>query len=199
MDWYAGAAPDRPLPQDPRAKIRIGLEHFEVRSPPRIARPAPMATMVRIDPLGGDIYVSNAIANSLSVYGEDFRVLSTLELESPPIDLRFDPGGGAEERGVWLTEIGSLRPTNDATGRIQHRVVRTDGSLAESDYPAIDGLIRPVFSNFADLDADGGTDIVVSEFGWHIGALSWLRNLGGYRMKKQVLLATSNPKQYERM
>jgi len=187
MDWYAAAAPDQPLPQDEHEKIGMGLKQFKASFPPKTDKRAPMATVVKMDPLTGNIYVSNAISNSLTIYDKKFKVLNTIEFESPPIHLRFDPGNGPEQRGLWLTEIGSLRPTNDPTGKLHYMYFRPDASIVEPRQTPIDRLIRPVFSTFADLDNDHQPDIVISEFGWHIGALNWYQNLGGDRMQKHSL------------
>ncbi len=187
MDWYASSAPEQPLPQDRREKIAMGLKHFRAKFPPKTDKPPPMATVVKMDPLTGNIYLGNAMTNELVVYDKHFRVLNTIKMESPPIHLRFDSGKGAAERGLWLTEIGSLRPTNDPTGKLHYRYLRPDASIVKPDYTPIDKLIRPVHSTFADLNNDQQQDVVIAEFGWHIGALNWYQNLGGYRMQKHTL------------
>lgn len=187
MDWYAHAAPDQPLPQDEHEKITLGLKYFKPKFPPKTDKHPAMASLVKIDPLTGNIFLGNAMSNDLVIYDKNFKVLNTIKMESPPVHLHFDPGNDLEERGLWLTGIGSLRPTNDPTGKLDHMYIRPDGSIVEPRYTPIDKLIRPVFSTFADLNNDQKPDIVISEFGWHIGALNWYENLGGYRMQKHAL------------
>jgi hypothetical protein len=189
MDWYASAAPDQPLPQDEHEKISVGLKHFEVKFPPRTDKRPAMTTVVKIDPVTGNIYLGNAMTNNLITYDKHFKLVNTFEMKSPPIHLRFDPGNGPQERGLWLTEIGSLRPTNDPIGKLHYMYVRPDASIVEPHSTPIDALIRPVYSTFADLNDDQQLDIVISEFGWHVGALNWYQNLGGYRMQKHTLKA----------
>ena len=84
MDWYVSAAPDQPLPQDEHAKITVGLKHFEVKFPPRTDKRPAMTTVVKIDPVTGNIYLGNAMTNNLIVYDKHFKVVNTFELKSPP-------------------------------------------------------------------------------------------------------------------
>ena len=187
MDWYVGAAPDHPLPQDPHAKITVGLRHFRVKYPPRTDKRPAMTSVVKFDPVTGNVYVGNAMTNNIFIFDERFKLVNALSLASPPIHLRFDSGNGPQERGLWVTEIGSLRPTNDPTGKLHYVHVRPDATIVEPGSTPIDGLIRPVYSNFADLDGDGKLDVVISEFGWHIGALNWYQNQGDFRVQKHTL------------
>jgi len=191
MDWYVSAAPDQPLPQEPHAKIAVGLKHFRVKYPARADKRPPMASVVKFDPATGNIYLGNAMTNNLVVFDRDFRVVNAIQFASPPIHLRFDPGKGPDERRLWTTEIGSLKPTNDPTGKLHAMYFHPDARIVEPVTTPLDALIRPVYANYADLNGDGLLDITVSEFGWHIGALNWYENLGDFRMRKHTLEAVA--------
>ena len=53
----------------------------------------------------------------------------------------------------------------------------------------MDSLQRPVHATFSDVDGDGEEDVMVSEFGNTTGSLSWFKNLGSGKYKKNVLRA----------
>ena len=53
----------------------------------------------------------------------------------------------------------------------------------------IDSLQRPLQATYADLNGDRREDIVICEFGFRHGALTWFENVGDQRYKKHSLRA----------
>jgi hypothetical protein len=82
--------------------------------------------------------------------------------------------------GVLACNIGAFQPNNALAGSI-------DRSGASAFSPVIRDLMRPVHMAVADLNGDGREDIVVCEFGYIKGELSWWENKGNGSYEKHVL------------
>jgi hypothetical protein len=89
----------------------------------------------------------------------------------------------AERNGRrYLTEIGEMPPTQQVTGKL---------TVLENGRPVLvnRALHRPVHSLVEDLDCDGQTEVVVSEYGNHTGRLTLLQETGSGKFERRTLLA----------
>ena len=172
--FYLELAPDRlPLPE--KKTIAKSLKQFKTVIPPTKMSP-PSTTMVRFNEKG-EIYLGDANTQSLLHLNSDLSLIKAGKVREGAVWLE------EQEDGLWVTVMGSFSPTDEPKGMV---LVLPNAPGTPPIIP-IKNLQRPVHSAYADLDGDGLKDIVVCEFGKWTGALSWFRNLGGYRYEKQVL------------
>jgi hypothetical protein len=103
-----------------------------------------------------------------------------------PLSIRIIPGSvvamQADARGRWACNIGAFQPNNAQAGSI-YRWDPSTSAFTE----VIKGLMRPVHMAVADLNGDGREDMVVCEFGYIKGELSWWENKGNGSYEKHVL------------
>jgi len=177
--FYLSHAPEKPLPQDPRPKIEIGLKLFEAE-PPRFRTPLPTATMVRILPDERRIYVGDQRTQALFVLNSLGVAEGALGIGNPPADLEKRAGR------YCLTCIGSFLPTELYTAQVL-TFERHEAGLTNL-HPLVKDLPRATHLQFADLNEDGKEDFVLCMFGNLTGRYSWFENLGGDRWREHVLI-----------
>jgi hypothetical protein len=181
-DYILPAAPEKALPQAPRAPIQVGLKQFTVFDPKYRPRRG-YATMVKIDAPARQIYVGNALTKTLDVMDAAGKPVSICKVDSTVVDLQQRPDG-------WLaTQIGMVTPDDRPLGRLT-RLSKTAGQFAKvSD--VLTNLVRPTHCAVADLNQDGRDDLVVCSFGNRLGVsgqFAWYRNRGGTNYEENVLL-----------
>jgi hypothetical protein len=82
---------------------------------------------------------------------------------------------------MFVLDIGTLAPTHAKFGQVRKLFATGSSPITKDTIPLIDSLGRPVSFTKADLNQDGKPDLVVCEFGYLTGALSWMENKGnGY-------------------
>lgn len=166
--YYVSSAPDSlvrsPLPKLPDQK------QFNVRiSATRMSPPS--TSMVNIRDAG--LWVSDI--NTRAMYLFDGKTLGLKQAaKTPPALVTIHP----DPNNIYGIAMGSLSPTDNYVGSLL--VLPKDAT--KRPYLAIEGLQRPVHGSFADLNADGLEDVVISEFARWTGGLSWweLTPLGTY-------------------
>lgn len=182
VSYYLQAAPEKPLPQGPRAEINVGLDLFEVEKP-KHKMPVPATTMVKVSERGRKVYIGDAETKSLGIYTFDGKPPTSIQLSNIPVSLTETP------RGIYLTMIGKFLPSEDPKGAFGF-LARTSERLAAPQL-ILTNLPRPTHAEFADLNGDGKTDFVLSEYGNNVGRLCWFENLGNERYAEHVLLPRS--------
>lgn len=163
-DYYTVAAPERPLPQDPRPRIVPDLTLFTVEDP-KYEVTNGYATMVQIDPETRQIYVGNAIKKSLDVLDAQGRLLASTPVDTTVTHLLKRPEG-------WLgTQIGIVPPNDLPLGLVT--LYDRKENRFEKRCDLIGGLLRPVHTAVADLIGDKTDELIVSSFGNTGGRLAW--------------------------
>lgn len=168
--YYLALAPAE-LDPPARAPAASGLPSFAVE-PLRVDLP-PLTTAVRIDPIARVVHVGTAGSVEdprprprFTTIGRDGRVLRSVEVASPPVDIR--PAPRQLGAGLVLTLIGSYEPSDARQGAVV--------LLPGDDGPPralIGALPRPSQTEVADLDGDGRDDLLVCSFGNAAGGLAW--------------------------
>jgi hypothetical protein len=190
--FYLEHAPDSLPPQTLPAEPGIDPERFRagpfVTPSIRLASSA-IITLLYADTADRRIYVGEAATNLLRVFGWDRRLITTLQLPSPPT------GVIAEGRLVLVLESGILEPNDEPRGSLVQYDVGPDGAL-HFNRTIIDSLFRPVFVREFDADGDGRNDFLIAEFGDNRGRLALYRSTGsGY--ERRVLDATPGAIRFE--
>lgn len=177
-NYYFAAAPEKPLPQAPRAAIRMRLDQFTVVNPNY--RPGQrFVTLTQIDPQAREIYVGNAQTKTLDVLDANGKMLSSLTVDSPPVSLTH------RSNGWFCTLIGRVPPHDQRLGKVIQLDKSGNSFAKRSDILA--ELSRPTHTSFGDLNGDGKEELVVSEFGNIMGELAWYENRGDSKSIPHVI------------
>ncbi|TDW95980.1 FG-GAP repeat domain-containing protein [Dinghuibacter silviterrae] len=178
VDYYTAVSPDS-LPGQKRAyPIAEGLSLFEPHLPAeRLYKPATVLT--RMDTARGVFYTSDAINGNTYIGNRALALTDSVHLRGPVTDLAF------QGDSILACDIGILAPNNATVGRVEK--LRTKGNRFSAADTVFGGLRRPVQLAVGDLNGDGRPDIVVCEFGFIKGALSWWDNKGDGRYERHVL------------
>lgn len=137
----------------------------------------PLHTFTTFDSVTRSIYMGNRL-NKMHILNDDFVVIDSLTLESPPsMMLRNDDGT------LTLLLMGIMDPNDQAVGKLV-----TLNPDDQSVVTLIDSLKRPVHLSRADLDRDGKEDYVICAFGNYTGQLLAFRNRGNGTYERRILV-----------
>jgi hypothetical protein len=176
--YYLNESPEQ-LPTVQKKEIAFGLDQFDVKIPDFTIRP-PSSTLVKFSNKN-TIYIGDANSKSLLEFDQDLNLITRGNVNEGAVWL-------AEQQGeIWLTVMGSFSPTDNPSGLLL-AIPQGGGQMARL---IADNLRRPVHTAYGDLNGDGLTDAVVSEFGKWTGRLSLLINRGNYEFEQQVLINQS--------
>ena len=142
-----------------------------------------MTSLVKIGPQAARVYVGDAKADAstLTILNDQFTEENTVVLPSPPVAL------WVEGSDLFVTSMGQMPPTDTPSGRIMKLFLRPGETKYRSSVTLIDSLQRPVDATYADLNQDGIDDVVVCEFGFRTGRLSWHEGTGQNRFEEHIL------------
>ncbi|MBX3732027.1 MAG: VCBS repeat-containing protein [Verrucomicrobiae bacterium] len=162
-DWYFAEAPGT-FPGPPPPRIPLTLSRFDPVFLPY--RPQhQMVSLLRVDSGRRQLLVGNAMTRTLDLLDASGTLLSSLLVESPPVDIHERPDGW------YVPLIWDLAPHTTRRGRLLR--VQRDGDTWIRAESALSGLPRPTSVAFGDLDDDGIADWVVSGFGHVDGLVAW--------------------------
>ena len=173
--YYLSNAPEKPLPQDPKPPIDLGLKHF-VTEPPRLRFNPPSTTMIKIRPQSQRIYVGDDRSQQLTVLdGVTGRPVASTCIGNTPVDLV------ERDEGYFVTGLGSFIPTEHWVAEMLFVEKAADGF--GHTRRILRNLPRTTEARFADFNGDGLEDFVLCMFGNLTGRFSWFEQLpeGGYR------------------
>lgn len=113
--------------------------------------------------------------------GSQLRRMDLLGRRFQTLGLNVKPVAMLERNeGLWVTSIGDFLPTEAKRGKVVF--LKRAGDDYVFPKVVLTNLHRAVDTQIADLNADGREDLIVSQFGWYTGRLSWFeqRADGGY-------------------
>jgi hypothetical protein len=181
INYYAATSPDTLSPEAGRQPFIDSLPDFLVKAP-ALKFQAPSVSSLAIDPgsanplLAVDIY-----KQTLFRFDKHLKLVDTLFSSGAIVAME-------REKDRWLTcNIGIFNPTNEKYGEARYIEINSNGKMKKSSSPLFSQLTRPVHINPADLNNDGRKDYIVCEFGYLVGALSWMENLGDGKFGRHVL------------
>jgi hypothetical protein len=185
-EYYISEAPD---PQQfSRRKDRefSEIEGFEIVKP-SLGKNVLKASLVKIDPENAHVYLGGSMGSlgNLTILNRDLEIIDQIKLPTPPTDVHI-----SQDR-LALTLSGSLKlaPSNNSFGELIY-LQRNPGEEKYSSFSRfLNALNRPVQTIIEDLNDDGREDMLIAEFGYYTGSLTFYENMDGERnlYKKKVL------------
>lgn len=177
-NYILASAPQTALPSKRQRKINPDLQQFTVVNPQY--RPGTRyVTFTQIDSEERQIYVGNAATKTLDVLDQNGAMLSSLSVDSPPVELVKRP------EGWYCTLIGRVPPHNQRLGKLA-LLEKTGAGFAWRSHP-LTNLQRPTHCTVLDMNGDGREDLVMSEYGNILGALTWYEKSGDGEYVPHVL------------
>ncbi|MGV3561217.1 FG-GAP repeat domain-containing protein [Larkinella arboricola] len=166
-DYYVANAPEKPLPQAPKPAISSQLPIFKVRQP---AQPVDnLITLLQYEPRSSRIAVGSR-RGKLFFLDHDLKKVDSIVTFNPPSSLRVRPDGSLD-----VLTMGTMDPNDRMNGELLHLNPATQ---KPERTVLLQKLQRPVEATYADLNGDGREDILVCQFGYYLGQLSWFENTG---------------------
>ena len=98
----------------------------------------------------------------------------------------FDGDGDAD---VLVASMGYVFPNNDRIGTVW--VLENDGRQNFTPHSVLENTERVTDVRAADCNGDGRLDLVLAQFGYDQGAVSWLERTGPWTFRRHVLLQLS--------
>lgn len=176
--YFLENAPEKPLPQDRKATVAKSLKGFRLIKKELPLRVRSKNTFVKFNTAEEVVY-SAELDGHMYTYDLSLKKKDSLGVFSAVSDVYF------QDKGLKILDMGQIDPNDERVGRL----IEMDGRKQQR--VLIDTLRRPVRAAFGDLDQDGKEDMVICNFGFEAGKLSWingktsretvLRNLPGAR------------------
>jgi hypothetical protein len=160
VNYYTTNAPEKPLPQAVKTPVKIGLPFFEVASIPIKGRLC-MISMLKIDTVNHQLYVSRREKSTLEVYDKSLKRRDSIGIQSPISDMILR---GSEK---YVLQMGLMDPNDLAKGSLCR--IDAQNQLVKH----IDSLQRPANVTAIDLNQDGVEDFIICNYGNMLGHLSW--------------------------
>lgn len=126
----------------------------------------PNTTLVHIDEDSKRLFVGDMITSQLSILGSDLNRSQKIKMGSAPVHVQIQNGD------LWVTNIGFVNPSDFPAGELV-MLKGEDGYYASSGQTKLTKLRRPTHASYADMNKDGLTDVVMSEYGNQLGALNY--------------------------
>ena len=160
----------------PAAQASDELKQFKVQFPDFAMSP-PSTTLLHFHDNG--LYLGDANSKGFYDINKQLNIQKAAKVNEGAVSL-FETG-----EALYITVMGSFSPTDAPTGF----VMSLPKSGAQQPYILIDQLQRPVHSAVADLNEDGKSDLVISEFAKWTGGLSWWEQEADGQFKEHQLRA----------
>jgi len=177
-NFYLHNAPAKSVPQPDRPEIKVGMKHFRAVLP-KYDRPA-KTTVVKIAEGFQRIYLGNDEEDTLDLFQLEGRIGGSMTFPGPPVAVH------ETDEGLNVTVIGDFEPSDSLNGAVIRLGKPKDGKPGQTSV-LLDKLARPTDAVFVDLNGDKREDILVPEFGYNLGQLSWFENLGNDRYGVRAL------------
>jgi hypothetical protein len=192
QDYYLQMSPKEWPKAEKEPQITSDSLFFRARFPLRDTEGPPQVTAIKFDQGNRLIYLSDAGSRNFMAFNSNLDLVHQFRIESPLSNIRIlndatIPGS----REFLFTFIGVLYPSDAPYGSVANGWYDPDSQVSRIDSVLLDEIVRPVESQYADLDHDGLEDLIVNEFGHRGGSLFWLKNNGeGGQTEKKELINT---------
>ncbi|HLG38054.1 MAG TPA: VCBS repeat-containing protein, partial [Chitinophagaceae bacterium] len=174
LKWYGTLAPLKPLERIVKpADIKTSLKLFTPM--PLLKEEYPVTTLVKIDSLNHGFFLGDGSTQIVYHFNKKMQVADSFIVPVGVTDFN------KRQNGFETITMGSLRPPDSKLGKLG----KTTGGM--NFHVILDSLERPVHALYHDLNQDGREDIIISEFGFRVGYLSWYENKGEDQYEKHIL------------
>lgn len=181
LDFYKNNAPDK-LPAPPKQlPVKLGLPNFEIKKP-NISLQMAMTTLCQVNEVASELYIGT-MQGRLLVLNKQLQITDSFQLDAAPVSI-FRKTNDVYD----VLTMGEMRPTEEQKGIFQS--VYKQNPKAVNRTEQIVGLKRPVQFEETDLDNDGKNELIISQFGYQSGKLSWFERPGN-RWHEHVLSEAS--------
>lgn len=153
----------------------------------------PMITHVTVADLDQDglqdILVCDATANRIGWIRQAPRGVFTEQFIGDPISgpahVSVGDFTGSGRGDLLVASMGQILPNNDQIGKIV--IMENLGGGQFKNHVVAENVARVTDVRGADLAGHGRMDLVIGQFGYSEGGLSWLENLGGWKFQSHSL------------
>jgi hypothetical protein len=177
--YYAEAALEKPLSQEPHPEIEVGLKLFKTETP-EFHLPNPSATLVKISPTTHRFFMGDDERKSLYLLDSAGQLLKTFPITNTPTSLV------ERDNGIYVTSIGHIQPSQFLDGDL--RFIQGIDTATPTTRMLLRSLPRTVMTAFGDFNNDGKIDLAVCMYGDLTGRFSWFENKGHDHYMEHVLL-----------
>jgi hypothetical protein len=172
----------------------LGLNSFSKRQIGKSAEGNPWITdllIVDLDQDGlKDVIVCDGHANRISwirqVRLREFEEQDIGEPVAGPAHVEVGDLNGDGHLEVLVASMGVIPPSNAKTGAVV--VLVNDGTNRFTNRVLMENVARVTYVAAAPLTSSGRLDLVVGQFGYMVGEIRWLENLGNWQFKSHPLL-----------
>lgn len=180
IDYYTSIAPDTLPAQKNTQSIDTNFALFTAVLPEK-QNDNPTTCFIAADTINHRIYTADVVKHAVYLYNSQLQLQDSVITGGSIVQLLQQQNGN-----TIACNIGTFSPANASAGAIQN--IATEGlTFGHNATTIYNHLTRPVHLTEADINVDGKQDFVVCEFGYLIGALSWLENKGNSTYEKHVL------------
>lgn len=166
VTWYNKMAPEKPLPRkEELTVIDTSMKHFTPHHLYDVVN-FPLTTLVYYDTTAKISLFGDGVAGKIFEISADYKAKLKFYTLEGITDL------SKRQQSYQAITMGILKPSDQKLGKLS--VV----NQSKKSEIIIDSLQRPIQASYADFNADGKEDVVISEFGFRNGALSWFENTG---------------------
>jgi hypothetical protein len=175
--YYLATAPAKAVePKDNLPLIISGLKDFKVHVISNKFQ-KPLTTFVQIDTAARQLFFADANAGKLFSLNQQCNIIDSANVAKGTVAMLNT------NIGMQGLSMGILSPSDAQLGKL--KLINKN----KSDSTLLDSLQRPVYISYADLNNDNKQDMVISEFGFRYGALSWFENIGYGKFEKHIMRA----------
>ncbi|WP_128547540.1 FG-GAP repeat domain-containing protein [Larkinella soli] len=168
-DYYLQNAPEQPKPQIAKPPVASDLPLFRLRKPAQAVDN--LITLLKYDSVSRKIAVGSR-RGRLWFLDPALNKVDSAVTVYPASGLRTRPDGTMD-----VVTMGEMDPNDRPNGEIIE-LHRNPANRRLERSVRLQKLQRPVEAIYTDLNGDGREDILVCQFGYYLGRLSWFENKG---------------------
>lgn len=177
IDYYTSVSPDTLASQHKKEKIREDLSLFKVDTPAiKIFEPALSLVKINKD----QIIAGDLRSQKLFRFNKQLQSIDSFFLKGAIVDIN------QEDDKFLICNVGNINPNNGEYGKLQY-IKKREGRFQANPSIVVDRLRRPVQFVATDLNGDKKMDYVICEFGFQLGSLSWIENIGKGKFQKHLI------------
>lgn len=164
-DYVLGKAPAQTQGPQGAGPISRDLAQFKARPFWRDTVLQPFVTGIHIVPGKNRVY-AGLLKQSLLMLDGKGNLLDSMSGYTMPVHIVEDASG------LRVTDLGSMGGSDNPQGKV-HQATDFQSLKRGKGKPRFNFLHRPTSAHYLDLNMDGRKDLLVTEFGYHLGELVW--------------------------